>query len=98
MGRLSAVAAEHFLTLLSVQASASAVESFQNATACGSMVVHFAVSAAVICILVFSTIIAAKISSSTAIAIPFVMLIVESRLSSLVSELLAKLNAISILL
>ena len=79
MARLSAVEAEHFLTLVSVEASASAVESFENATTSGSMVVHFAVSAAVSFIVVFSTIIASKIPSSTTIAISSAMMIVESR-------------------
>ena len=47
MARVSAVEAEHFLALLSVKASACAFESFENATAFGSMNVHFAVRAAV---------------------------------------------------
>jgi len=78
MARSSAVEAEYFLALLAVKASASTVESFENATAFGSMIVHFAVHAAVFCIVVFSAIIAAEISSSTMIDISSAMLIVQS--------------------
>ena len=67
MARFSVVEAEHFLALLSVKASTCAFESFENATAVGSMIVHFAVRAAVffIVVFVFSTV-SDEISSSTA--------------------------------
>jgi hypothetical protein len=65
MARLSAVEAEHFLALLSVKAFASAFESFENATAFGSMIVHFAVRAAVFLIVCVSGV-SAEISSSMA--------------------------------
>jgi len=87
MATFSAVESEHFLALLSDQASASAFESFENAAAFGSMIVHFAVHAAVFPIIVFvSSMVSAHISSSTALfissssalAIPSTMLIIES--------------------
>jgi hypothetical protein len=79
MARFSAVEAEHYLALLSVKTSASAVESFENATAFGSMIVHFAVHASVLFIIVFvSSTVSAEVSSSSALAISFAMLIVES--------------------
>lgn len=67
MGRLSTVEAEHFLALLFVTASASAFESFENATAVGSMIVHFAVRASDFFIVVFvSAAVSADISLCTA--------------------------------
>ena len=67
MARFSAVEAEDFLASLSVKASASAFESFENATAFGSMIVHFAVRAAVFLIVIFvSSAVSAEISSSMA--------------------------------
>jgi len=67
MARFSAVEAEHFLALLLVKASVSASESFENATAVSSIIVHFAVRAAVFFIVGFiSYTVSAKISLSTA--------------------------------
>jgi len=67
MAGFSAVETEHFLALLSVNASAfaGAVESFENATAFSSMIVHFALCAAVFFI-VFDSAVSAEISLSTA--------------------------------
>jgi hypothetical protein len=61
----SAVETENFITLLSVNASASAFESFENATALGSMIFHFAVHAAVF-LIIFVCTVSAEISWSTA--------------------------------
>jgi len=65
MARFSAVEAEHLLALLSVEASASTFGLFGNATAFGSMNVHFAVHAAVFLIVSVSAI-CAKFSRCTA--------------------------------
>ena len=93
MARFSAVEAEHFLALLSVKASAFAVESFENATALGSMIVHFAVHAAVFCIVI--SVVSAKISSSSVLAISSAVT-VESGSGRLVSDLFGELGSISI--
>jgi hypothetical protein len=71
MARFSAVEAEHFLAHHLVKASASAFESFENATAFGSLIVHFAVRAAVFLVVVFvSSAVSAEISLSTASFFP----------------------------
>ena len=70
MARFSAVEGEYFLVLLSIEASASAFESFENAAAFSSMIVLFAVRAAVFLIVSVSAI-SAKISSATASFISF---------------------------
>jgi len=93
MARPSTVEAEHFLALLSVKASASAVESFENGTAFGSMIFHFAVHAAVFFIVV--SVVSAKISSSSALAISSAVTI-ESGSGRLVSDLFGKLGSISV--
>jgi len=86
MARFFTVQAKHLFVLLLVTAYASSLESCENATAFGSMIVHFAVGVAVFLqVFVYSTV-SAKISSSAALfvssssilAISSVMLIVES--------------------
>jgi hypothetical protein len=65
MAWFSALEAEHFLALLSMKASVSAFQSFENPTAVGGMIVHFAVRAAVFFIVVIvSSAVSAEISSS----------------------------------
>jgi len=65
IARFSTVEAEYFLVLVSIEASASAFESFKNATAFGSMTIQFAVRAAVF-LNVSVSVISAEISSSMA--------------------------------
>jgi hypothetical protein len=95
IAKFSAVEAEHFLALCSVKGSASAVESFGNATAFGSMIVHFAVRAAVFFMFIFSAIIPAEISTSSMLAI-FSAVTVESGSCRLVFNIFGDLSSISV--
>jgi len=70
MARSSAIEAERFLAFISVKASASAFESFENTTAFCSMIVYFAMRTAIFLIVVFvSSAVSAEISSSMALCI-----------------------------